>query len=164
MTYRKNEDPEKRKAKAARRKRRKEAIANGAQMMPRQKRPQAQMDHGCNPKGSRHAREGEKAMHRERSERSGEGTPDTGVEVQGMVLRVPGAQEQRAGVSDAGGSAGRGDGSLQEGESEVMWYVMHDHAGLRHAHSTKNLHDGLTPNREHLGVPKMTREEFQSLY
>jgi len=62
------EDPEKRAARAVRRKRRRAAEAAGLLMLPRQKRPSAQMDHGVNPKGMRHAREGEQAMHRERGQ------------------------------------------------------------------------------------------------
>jgi hypothetical protein len=61
-------DPEKRAAKAERRKRRKAAIEAGAEMLPRRARPTAQMDHGSNPKGAKHAREGERAMKRERGE------------------------------------------------------------------------------------------------
>ena len=45
------QDPEKRAAKAARKKRRKLAEAAGLQMLPRAARPRAQFDHGSNPKG-----------------------------------------------------------------------------------------------------------------
>jgi hypothetical protein len=59
-------DPEKRAAKADRRRRRRAAEAAGTQMQPRRARPTAQMDHGSNPKGAKLAREGERAMQRER--------------------------------------------------------------------------------------------------
>jgi hypothetical protein len=61
-------DPTKRAAKAERRKRRRAAEAAGTQMLPRKPRPTAQMDHGSNPKGAKHAREGERAMQRQRDE------------------------------------------------------------------------------------------------
>ncbi len=63
-----HEDPERRAARAARRRRRHEHIAAGREMLPRQSRPSAQMDHGSNPKGKRQARDGELAMQRERSQ------------------------------------------------------------------------------------------------
>lgn len=66
MAKPKSDDPEKRAAKAARRKRRHEHIAKGLQMLPRKPRPSAQMDHATNPKAGRNLRDGEKAMERER--------------------------------------------------------------------------------------------------
>lgn len=68
MSKPKHGDPAKRAAKAARRKARRAAEAAGAEMLPRRARPTAQMDHGSNPKGTKRAREGEAAMHRERGE------------------------------------------------------------------------------------------------
>ena len=59
-------DPDKRAAKAERRKRRKAHEAAGLAMTPRAPRPTAQMDHATNPRAARAAREGERAMHRER--------------------------------------------------------------------------------------------------
>lgn len=62
-------DPDKRKAKAERRKRRKAHEEAGRTMLPPKPRPTAQMDHATNPRAARHAREGERAMQRERGER-----------------------------------------------------------------------------------------------
>lgn len=64
----KKQDPEVRAKKAERRKLRRAAVAAGAQMLPRKARPTAQMDHGTNPKGAKHAREGRRAMDRQRGE------------------------------------------------------------------------------------------------
>lgn len=68
MSKPKRHDPEKRAAKAARRKARKASEADGVVFLPRKPRPTAQMDHGTNPRGARHAREGEAAMRRDRGE------------------------------------------------------------------------------------------------
>ena len=59
-------DPEKRKAKAARRKIRKAQEAAGVELVPRQKRRSGLTDHGSSPRKRAHAREGEKQHHRER--------------------------------------------------------------------------------------------------
>jgi hypothetical protein len=64
----KPQDPEKRAAKAKRRKARRELAAAGVEMLPRRARPTAQMDHASNPKSVRHAREGERAITRQRGE------------------------------------------------------------------------------------------------
>lgn len=61
------EDPEKRAAKAKRRKVRRELAAAGVQMLPRKSRPRAQMDHASNPAAVRKAREGQRAMDQERA-------------------------------------------------------------------------------------------------
>lgn len=59
-------DPEKRKAKAARRKIKKAQIAAGVELVPRQKRRSGLTDHGASPRKRAHAREGEKRINRER--------------------------------------------------------------------------------------------------
>jgi hypothetical protein len=66
MSKPKQQDPAVRAKKAERRRRRQEAVAAGAQMLPRRPRPTAQMDHASNPKGVKHSREGQRAMDRER--------------------------------------------------------------------------------------------------
>jgi hypothetical protein len=68
MSKPRHEDPAKRAAKAKRRKVRRELAATGVQMLPRKARPRAQMDHGSNPTGTRKAREGQRAMDRQRGE------------------------------------------------------------------------------------------------
>ena len=59
-------DPEKRKAKAARRKIRKAQEAAGVELTPRQRKRSGLTDHGASPRKRAHAREGEKMHHRER--------------------------------------------------------------------------------------------------
>ena len=66
MSKPRHADPDKRAAKAERRRRRKALEAQGYTMLPRKPRPTVQMDHGSNPAGRRQAREGERAMDRER--------------------------------------------------------------------------------------------------
>ena len=66
MSKPRHEDPAKRAAKAARRKRRREAEAAGLEMLPRQRRRTGLTDHGSNPRKRRKAREGEALMERER--------------------------------------------------------------------------------------------------
>lgn len=58
--------PEKRAAKAKRRKIRKQQEAAGVELTPRQRTRTGLTDHGSSPKKRRHAREGEAQMERER--------------------------------------------------------------------------------------------------
>jgi hypothetical protein len=68
MSKPRRQDPAVRAKKAERRKIRKAQEAAGVELLPRRARPSAQMDHGTNPKGARHAREGERAIERERGQ------------------------------------------------------------------------------------------------
>lgn len=68
MSKPKPQDPAVRAKKAERRKRRRAAEAAGGEMLPRKPRPTAQMDHASNGKSAKKAREGERAMHRDRED------------------------------------------------------------------------------------------------
>jgi len=63
-----HQDPEKRAAKALRRKKTRELIAAGVKLLPRQRRRSGLTDHGSSPRKRRHRREGEALMERERGE------------------------------------------------------------------------------------------------
>jgi hypothetical protein len=69
MSKPRHQDPDKRAAKAERRKRRKTHIAAGQEMLPpQQKRRSGLTDHGTSPRKQRHRREGEARHHRDRGD------------------------------------------------------------------------------------------------